>query len=596
MSGSVRRSEDFIGSLGINTHLGESDVGVGYSNANTVLSQLEDLGLSHIREALPGAVSPQQTAEADQLAAAGIKFDVLIPGNGPVDLTADMTLLDAFAAKHPGAIASVEGPNEVDIWPITYHGRSGYAAAVAFQHDLYAAVHADPLLSGVPVYNFTLGGILPADAGIGNVSASADAGNVHTYAPNGIRPSWVIPAAIQGFAADVPNKPTVVTETNYYTLPNDSDWGGVNETVQAVYGLDTALDDFKNGVSATYFYELEDEGTANDREQHFGLFRADGTPKPFAAGLHALTTLLADPGAGARSFTTTSLGYTIGNLPWTASSIVVEKSSGVFDLVVWDEQALWNSSTHRQLAATSTPITVHLAVKAAHVTVYDPLQGVTPLAQYSNALDIALPLSSDPLIFEITPASPPVAGPATTMLPPAIKIITGNRDGGVTVAGSAKANSTVTVTDTVNGATTTLGTAIASAMGTWSLTSHVAVNMSTINSYGASAMDGAGQSATMPGALMLASTGHDTLVSTPGASNVFAIMSFRGSDVIEGFKASGPAHDEIDFSGRGITSFSQVQSMLSGVTDSLLSIGSGKTITLAGVAPSSLIASDFRFS
>ena len=592
----ILRTGDFVASLGVNTDVGEGAPGIGYLNANTVLSQLRFLGIDHIRELLPGSVSAQQVAVCDQLASAGIKLDVLIPGNGAVDLKADMALLDAFETKHPGAIASIEGPNEVDIWPITYAGKTGVAAAIAFQRDLYHAVHADPLLQGIPVYNFTLGAVLPADAGIGNMSASADAANVHAYAPDGIRPSWVVPAAIQGFAADAPNKPTVVTETNYYTLPQDSNWGGVNEAVQAVYGLDTALDDFKNGVSFTYFYELEDSGTSANREQHFGLFRFDGTPKPFATALHDLTTLLADTGAAAQSFTPGPLAYSIANLPWTASTMALQKSSGVYDIAVWDEQALWDPTAHRQLAATTSQITLHLGQTAASVSVFDPVKGTTAIATYKNIQDVTLSLSSDPLLIEVTPSS--LSG-NITLAPPAIATITGKSGGAVTLSGTAAAGSTVTVSDTAKGATSTIGTATAGANGAWSLTTHAKVDTSTINAYRATATDALGHSAAMAGSFILASTGHDVITSAPGVSNVFAVMSFRGSDVIDAFKSTqsaGASHDVIDFSGRGLTSFAQVRALTTGSASAVITIAAGKTITLTGVAPTSLTATDFRFS
>jgi hypothetical protein len=182
---------------------------------------------------------------------------------------------------------------------------------------------------------------------------------------------------------------------------------------------------------------------------------------------------------------------------------------------------------------------------------------------------------------------------------PVIKIITGIRGGGVTLAGVSEANSTVTVTDTVNGRTTALGTATASSTGAWQLTSNARVDTSKINAFSVSAHDAAGNAGAMPGMLFLSSTGADTFTAAPGVSEVFSIMSFQGSDVINGFQtasAAGSAHDYINFSGRGITSFSQVQSMMSGTASAVINIGSGKSITLTDVAPTSLTAADFRYS
>ena len=198
-----------------------------------------------------------------------------------------------------------------------------------------------------------------------------------------------------------------------------------------------------------------------------------------------------------------------------------------------------------------------------------------------------------------TAASSRPSTDSTVTLQPLTKIITGNRDGGVTLAGSSAANSTVTVSDTVGGITTVLGTATASSTGAWSLTSHTMVKTAAINSYTVSAQDAAGHSGSMGGQFLLASTGVDTLTGTAGAADVFAIMSFKGSDVINGFEtnaAVGSAHDVVDFSGRGISSFSQLQPLISGGSSAVITIGGGKTVTLTDVAASSLTAADFRFS
>lgn len=198
------------------------------------------------------------------------------------------------------------------------------------------------------------------------------------------------------------------------------------------------------------------------------------------------------------------------------------------------------------------------------------------------------------------PGSAPVTtATGTTALHPTIGIITGVAGGGVRLVGSSAANSMVTVSDTVGGATTVLGMAVTSSNGAWSLTSHARVDTAAINSYTVWAQDQSGNTGSMAGQFLLASTGADTLTGTARASDVFAIMSFRGSDMIRGFETSasaGATHDYIDFSGRGVTSFNQVQSMLSGGPSAVINIGSGKTITLSDVAATSLTAADFRFS
>ena len=77
------------------------------------------------------------------------------------------------------------------------------------------------------------------------------------------------------------------------------DYSGVDQTVQAKYTLDTLMDAYKDGVSATYLYELLDDypdpGNTN-AQYHFGLFNSDGTPKLAASAIHNLTAISERPG------------------------------------------------------------------------------------------------------------------------------------------------------------------------------------------------------------------------------------------------------------------------------------------------------------
>ena len=122
------------------------------------------------------------------------------------------------------------------------------------------------------------------------------------------------------------------------------------------------------------------------------------------------------------------------------------------------------------------------------------------------------------------------------------------------------------------------------------------IDLSAVHQYSVVAWDNAGRSGNSPGTFFLTDTGNDILSGTAGAPDTFAIMSNLGSDIINGFEATGAVHDVINFSGRGLSSFAQVTSIMSGSTSTVFTLVGNKTVTLTGVAPSSLTASDFRFS
>src|SRR5438270_11084333 len=135
---------------------------------------------------------PADTSRYDYLASHGTRFDFVIGAEAVATLTDTVHRMETFLQKHPGAISSIEGMNEINNWPAKYKGKDGFAAAVLVQQDLYKAIKASPILKSIPVYNLTLGAASPADyAQLGDLSSFADQGNVHIYFPNGGAPSSV---------------------------------------------------------------------------------------------------------------------------------------------------------------------------------------------------------------------------------------------------------------------------------------------------------------------------------------------------------------------------------------------------------------------
>ena len=77
----------FVQNLGINTHLGYSRTAY-YGQPQNVISALQYLGINTIRDQPPGYNhDPTTTAASNAVAAAGVQFDALLVGNGPVDIT-----------------------------------------------------------------------------------------------------------------------------------------------------------------------------------------------------------------------------------------------------------------------------------------------------------------------------------------------------------------------------------------------------------------------------------------------------------------------------------------------------------------------------
>ena len=396
----AERAADFLNSLGVNVHLSYNDT--SYANSTLVAASLAYLGVTNVRDGLP---TSQTLPEMEALAASGIKFDIIMPEtSSDTLLPTQLAALDAIAPD----LTAIEGPNEVNLNSnFSWDGQTGDAAEAAYQEALSAAVKADPDLSSVPVDALTLGGVgSAAYQALGNLSADATDGNMHVYFANGAPPEATLQYVLGLADIETPDLPVVITETNYSTAPAIS--GSVSDTVQASYDLDLLMDATKAGVAETYFYELLDEQAdpaQTNVQNHYGLFNADGTPKPAATAIHNLTDILADNGSDASFFSTGSLTYTLAGLPASGDTLLLQKSNGVFDLIVWAEPKIWNATTGTAVAAPLSQVEIALGSPAAAVTVFDPLLGTT-IAEYDDVSDIPVTITDHPLVIEITPDVP----------------------------------------------------------------------------------------------------------------------------------------------------------------------------------------------
>ncbi|MBV9512017.1 MAG: hypothetical protein JO303_17215, partial [Caulobacteraceae bacterium] len=181
---------------------------------------------------------------------------------------------------------------------------------------------------------------------------------------------------------------------------------GVDQTTQAKLELNMIMDAAKLGVADTYLYDLIDYASdplGKTAADHYGLFTTSNTPKTVATAIHNLTTILSDTGAAAATFTPTPLGYAISGLPSTGSSYLLEKSSGVYDLVIWAEPSVWSAATHMAAsAAAQSVVTVSLASSFAQASVYDPLLSSNAIATGTNINTIKVGVTDHPMIIQLS--------------------------------------------------------------------------------------------------------------------------------------------------------------------------------------------------
>lgn len=408
------RAFDFTNSIGVNTHISWKDNGLAYADAGVTARSLAYLGVTHVRDSIPygNYTLPEYAA----LAQTGVKFNVI--ASGPtIDIAGDLREIGRLAAAVPGSVASIEGVNEFNLSNQVldgYNSNGNPGWVQTYGPRLYDAVKADPALRNIPVVAASMGGSTAADVRqYGDVGSFADRSNWHVYYGRADQPSANMAQGIRDARSTAPGDGVVITETGYFTAVNATDWGGsgVSQPIQAILTVNSLLDAYKLGAERAYVYELLDNirnPSSTDLENSFGLFQADGTPKPAADAVRNLNAILADKGAGSTSFTPSALGATITGLPASGSALTLQKSDGTFDLVLWDEPKVWDVSSRSAVTPPSTAVTVDLGASYATVKVFDPLVGSAPIQTLTNASSVQLSLASHPFIVEVSPGSAPV--------------------------------------------------------------------------------------------------------------------------------------------------------------------------------------------
>jgi hypothetical protein len=398
----------FLASLGVNTHVAQ-----GYDYQKYVPA-LRYLGVKAVRDAagnIPNLVALHQKT--------GVLIDIFNAGDLKGLLYAGRTLAAA------GALLSFEGANEPNNFPITYDGQTGggsgsWLAVANFQQDLYFGVKGDTVLKNYPVFHVSEGGAEVDNVGMQWLTIPtesetvmpagttyADYANVHNYvigtchgyvdnqAWQAAAPTWTRCSdglfgeygrtwrkGFQGYTdAQLSAVPRVTTETGWDSVANP---GG--ETVQGKVLVNTYLAQYARGWSYTFIYELGDgEGGGGNQ----GLFHADWSPKPAATYIHNLTSILADVGTLASDHT---LSYSIANAPVTVHDLLMQKSSGAFELVVWGERV-----------EGSNDVVVRFDSPRAVVNVYDVTSGTTPVRTLANVSSVPLTLSDHAVVVEVMP-------------------------------------------------------------------------------------------------------------------------------------------------------------------------------------------------
>ena len=369
----------FQDSFGVNIHAAYQDG--EYSNEAQTLADLQYIGVHNVRDEIQTPADlPQGLVDLQDLALHGMKLDLIYDPNNST-FAAEMQEVVNFATKYPGSVGAVEGPNEINNFPVANvpAGESQDQAATAVQRNLYNFVHASAALKGVPVYFYT--GNQPvnlaANAGL------ADFANGHPYPHNGDQPTYWLQNEFATHFTTPGSYPKVATETGYATIPNPSDPDGVDDTTQGEEELNLLFDAAAQGITRTYLYQLKEPyaDVMTNPDTAYGLFRwEDGSPKPIAEALHNIIDKIpADKPSKPKQ-----VQAIFADVPSTFHSLAVTASDGTLYLWSWNEAPVWDPQTDTH---TDVPPTVlYLQVPGYRETGYFTPQydQVFPLADQAG--------------------------------------------------------------------------------------------------------------------------------------------------------------------------------------------------------------------
>lgn len=411
------RASDFLDSMGVVS----SVTGRGETLEGTV-EALRYTGIRWVRCGLEDRIAPADLVELHSRCGARVAYGLLSGGSDLPRL-----LEDARRLAPGGALLAIEGNNEPNNWGVTYAGERGggdrsWLPVARLQADLYRAVKGDLVLADVPVWNISEPGAQTDDVGLQFLTIPPDAetrmpagtryadfANCHNYITH---PSWPglhdnqtwlsaspgTDCPVDGLygnygstwrhhfagypASRLATLPRVTTETGFPV------GGPVTEEVQARLFMNLYLSQFARGWSHTAIYLLRTRSneTAHDSYSIFGL---DYAPKRAAHYLHNLTTILHDSSS---AFSPARLHYSIPDRPATVHDLLLQKSNGDFDLVLWGER----------FTGGSDQVTVDLGGTHAAVRVFDPTTGTSPVRTGADLRSVELELRDHPVVVEVT--------------------------------------------------------------------------------------------------------------------------------------------------------------------------------------------------
>jgi hypothetical protein len=418
----ARRAYDFVDSVGVNTHFSWSNT-IYNSEFDRLKAALADLGIKHIRQNASFPLSIRRVGDLNS--ELGVRALMIVDNykskdfwsreleTGSVSEQID-SAIDKLGAN---AFSGVEGPNEYDA-TLKRAGNADWAQDLrTYMAAIHQAVNKNPAARALPVVAPSIASSDPAAFHeLGDLSSITDLGNLHAY--SGERPLDVAVGDLLQLVSIVnPGQPVVVTEYGLQTAMNKWQAHPFTDRVKAKYLIRSMAAMFaRPEIKRGFIYQLADTSlnpNLDDPQAHFGLLRNDISPTMAYHAVRNVMHLLCDADSAlAPRGLKASLSGDLQNV----RSILLQKGSGVFYLLLWQEVASYekpkpsNLLQHREWTADERPLTLTFDEPIAAVRTYLPSAldgdadgGKRPKAAFEKATTLNLKVPDELLIVEVIP-------------------------------------------------------------------------------------------------------------------------------------------------------------------------------------------------
>lgn len=385
-------ADAFVDTVGVAVHLSYTDTAYGTQNPRALLDRL---GIRRIRDGAQQSSLTQYKAMYD---ATGRKVSIVVDTrDGDI-----MNALDRINAMGAGYVSQIEANNEpnCDGWQA---GEIDQLKARA--RDMRNKMNTLPNLRDVPLATVSFCG----GATSGSYTPYGDDGvsqrmNLHPY-PGGFMPERQAQNEANWARNADPNAELTATESGYHNATSSNNGHNpISEQGAGIYFPRQFLEYFRVGFVLSHTYELLDErpeGSRTDPEQHFGMYRVDGTLKPAGAATAALIRTLSDPGtrpAPGPVQLATSGAADLRVMPF-------KRSDGGYDVALWRAVSVWDTASRTNVSVPDSNVKVDIAGNYAGS--YVRINGTTETPARVPAAgtnSFTVPVSGAVTVLRLTPA------------------------------------------------------------------------------------------------------------------------------------------------------------------------------------------------